>query len=148
MAAKPTKESVAFYALDSEGAFLCVRRSDDDESLPGVWGLPGASLREGESHEDAVIRGARDKLGIEIGIKKYTGDATQDRGSYIIHLCEYEVDIAEGEPQTLNSDLTTSSYAAVQWAGDPEVLREAATRGSLCSQIFLRNQGLWQDVET
>ena len=145
VAKKSVKESVAFYALDSQGAFLCVKRADDDDSLPGVWGLAGASLRKGETQEDAVIRGARDKLGISVKIDRFTGDDTQDRGDYMLHLREYEVSILAGHPSTLNSDPITSSYGAVQWANDPEVLREAAEKGSSCSRIFLRNRGLLPD---
>jgi ADP-ribose pyrophosphatase YjhB (NUDIX family) len=143
MAKKPVKESVAFYALDPKGAFLCVKRSDDDDSLPGVWGLPGASLREGETQENAVLRGARDKLGIKVKVERFVGDDTQDKGPYILHLCEYQVSILEGKPSTLNSDSATSSYEAVQWSSNPEVLLEAAKKGSSCSRIFLRNRGLW-----
>ena len=32
-----------------------VRRPDDDESLPGVWGLPAASLGEGESEVGGIL---------------------------------------------------------------------------------------------
>lgn len=147
MTDKPVKEAVAFYALNSQKEFLCVKRADDDDSLPGVWGLPAASLREGEAQEDAVIRAAQDKLGVKVEIAQYTGDDSQDRGSYVLHLCEYEVKIFEGKPSTLNSDPTASSYAAVQWSSNPEILREAADKGSSCSRIFLRNLGLWPNGE-
>lgn len=140
---KPIKESVAFYALNHEGAFMAVRRSDDDESLPGVWGLAAASVRDGETKEDSVRRAAKDKLGVEVEVLKYTGDDTQERNDYVLHLSEYEVKILKGEPQALHVDPTVSNYAAVQWSKDPELLREAAERGSSCSRIFLRNKGLW-----
>lgn len=142
---KPIKESVAFYALNADSAFLAIKRSDDDESLPGVWGLPAASVRPGESQEDAIKRAARDKLGLEVEALRYTGDDRQDRGSYNLHLSEYEVKIISGVPHILNTDSTTSHYAAFQWSQDPELLREAAERGSSCSRIFLRNKGLWPD---
>ena len=53
------KRSVSLVIEGPDGLLL-VRRPDDDESLPGVWGLPAASLAQGESEEDAVRRaGAR-----------------------------------------------------------------------------------------
>ena len=61
----PLRQSVALVIEGPEGVLL-VRRPDDDESLPGVWGLPAASLRPGESELDAVRRAGRDKLGLEV----------------------------------------------------------------------------------
>ncbi len=59
------KHSVSLVIEGPEGLLL-VRRPDDDESLPGVWGLPAVSLAPGESEEDAVRRAGRDKLGVEV----------------------------------------------------------------------------------
>ena len=42
------KRSISLV-IESPAGILLVLRPDDDESLPGVWGLPAASLREGES---------------------------------------------------------------------------------------------------
>ena len=52
--------------IESPEGLLLVRRPDDDDDLPGVWGLPAASLAEGESEEDAVRRAGREKLGVEV----------------------------------------------------------------------------------
>ena len=52
--------------IEGPEGLLLVRRPDDDESLPGVWGLPAVSLAPGESEEDAVRRAGRDKLGVEL----------------------------------------------------------------------------------
>lgn len=145
MTFKPIKEAVAFYALDANGSFLCVKRSSDDVSLPGVWALPAASLREGETHQDAIKRAARDKLGVEVEILKCTGDDTQEKPQHILHLSEYEVKIVAGAPRPLHCDPTVSNYVAVQWSSDPEILRPAAEAGSSCSRVYLRNLGLWPD---
>lgn len=142
MSSKLMKEAVAFYAVNSQGAFLCVKRSDDDDSLPGVWGLPAGSLREGELPEDAVARAARDKLGVEAKIKRYVGDDTQERAAHTLHLREYEIEFPKEVINLRQTDPTASRYAAFQWATDPEVLRDAAEKGSSCSRIFLHNRGL------
>ena len=47
---------------------LAVRRPEDDEDLPGHWGLPAASLREEESWEEAVLRTGPEKLGLELAV--------------------------------------------------------------------------------
>src|ERR1700679_1976147 len=98
------KESVAFYAVDPSGKFLCVRRSDDDDSLPGVWGLPAASLRKGESPEQAVVRAARDKLGISAIVKRYVGDDEQKGADYVLHLREYEIEVPTGPISLKHTD--------------------------------------------
>ena len=67
-----------------------MRRPEDDESLPGVWGLPAASLAEGETEEDAVRRAGRDKLGVEARpVHRVGSDGT---------MTDWQVEIAEGEP--------------------------------------------------
>ena len=50
--------------IERPEGLLLVRRPDDDEDLPGAWGLPAATLAEGESEEDAVRRAGRDNLGV------------------------------------------------------------------------------------
>ena len=48
------KRSVSLV-IEGPAGLLLVRRPDDDESLPGAWGLPAASLRPGESERDAAV---------------------------------------------------------------------------------------------
>ena len=52
--------------IEGPHGLLLVRRPEDDESLPGVWGLPAASLAGSESEEDAVRRAGREELGVEV----------------------------------------------------------------------------------
>lgn len=141
---KSIKESVAFYVLNEKGEFLAVQRAEDDPSLPGVWGIAGGSLRDGESVEDAVKRSARDKLNIEIEILQYESEDTIERITHWTHLREYQVKIVAGEPKAIHKDKTASCYQALKWSSNPEILREAAVKGSLCSRIFLRNRGLYE----
>src|SRR5690606_2237065 len=49
-----TKRSVAVLIRHPDDAtqVLLVQRPDDDEDLPGVWGLPAATLRDGETRDD------------------------------------------------------------------------------------------------
>ena len=51
---KPLKRSVSLV-IEGPAGVLLVRRPDDDDSLPGLWGLPAASLREGESERARAI---------------------------------------------------------------------------------------------
>jgi len=53
--------STALIALDPEGRVLLQRRSDD-----GTWGLPGGLLEIGEAPEEAVLREAKEEMGLEV----------------------------------------------------------------------------------
>lgn len=135
------KESVALLIIDGDGRFLAVRRSDDDVTLPGVWGLPAASLRPGESAEDAAHRAARDKLGLTVRLREDMGEAT----AAPVHLRAYTAEIVHGTPALVSSDPEVSAYAALRFTRDLRLLLPAARAGSLCSRVCLRWSGIdWE----
>ncbi|HWE91014.1 MAG TPA: NUDIX hydrolase [Pseudonocardiaceae bacterium] len=139
---KPLNQSVALVIEDDNGGFLVVKRDENDDSLPGVWGLPAASLRPGETVEDAAARAGRDKLGVTVKIADFIGDKRGDEGNRFNHLREYRAEIIEGTPSVPQPDRSVSQYAEVRYTADPTVLFDAARQGSLCSQIYLRELGV------
>jgi 8-oxo-dGTP diphosphatase len=144
-ATKPIRHSVALVIRDPTGKFLAIKRADDDDSLPGVWGLPAASLCEGESDTDAVIRAGRAKLGVDIKPGTLVGTDRIDRGSYILELSDYEATILNGTPSVPQPDKSVSQYVDLQYTSNLSVLVEAARRGSLCSRVFLKsNNYTWE----
>jgi 8-oxo-dGTP diphosphatase len=128
---KSPKRSVSLVIEGPEGLLL-VRRPDDDESLPGVWGLPAVSLVAGESEEDAVRRAGRDKLGVEV---EPLGSIGSD-GSMI----DWEARIVSGRPAVPQPGSHTQ-YVDLRW-DEPAALVPAAREGSLCSRVLLRARGL------
>lgn len=137
-----TKKAVAIVIRDHAGDFLAVKRSDDDESLPGLWGLPAVSLIADESVDAAIVRAGRQKLGVDVKPGKYVGEDSIDRGSYRLQLAEYEADVTAGVPSVPQPDGSVSQYSAMQFSSDPTLLVEAARRGSLCSRVFLRSMAV------
>jgi 8-oxo-dGTP diphosphatase len=114
---------------------LLVRRPDGDESLPGVWGLPAASLANGESERDAVRRAGREKLGVEVRPLDPLGSE--------LSMTDWLVEVVEGEP-SVPQDGPNTQYAELRW-GDPRELVPAARQGSLCSRALLRARGVsWE----
>jgi ADP-ribose pyrophosphatase YjhB (NUDIX family) len=111
---------------------LLVRRPDDDPDLPGVWGLPAASLTDGESPGEAVRRAGREKLGVEVRPL----DALGQDGS----MTDFRAEIVSGEPAVPQPGPGTQ-YAALRW-GDLADLLPAARQGSLCSRVLLRARGV------
>jgi predicted TIM-barrel fold metal-dependent hydrolase len=133
------KRSVAVVVRGPEaGTFLVVKRPDDPaDPLAGVWGFPAVSLADGEDERAAVIRAGRDKLGVELAPGGRLGQASADRGTYLLVLADYEATIADGAPSVPQPDASVTQYVEWRYAADPAELAEAAGRGSLCAQIFL-----------
>ena len=65
------------------------------------------------------------------------GEASADRGGYLLGLADYEATIAAGNPSVPQPDASVTQYIAWRFTADPAVLAEAADRGSLCARIFL-----------
>jgi 8-oxo-dGTP pyrophosphatase MutT (NUDIX family) len=118
--------------IESPDGLLLVRRPEGDESLPGVWGLPAASLADGESEEDAVRRAGREKLGVEVAPVEPVGSEGP--------MTDWETRIAAGTP-AVPQDGPNTQYTELRW-GDPSDLVPAARAGSLCCRALLRARGL------
>jgi ADP-ribose pyrophosphatase YjhB (NUDIX family) len=136
---KPLKQSVALV-IERDDALLLVRRPEGDESLPGEWGLPAATLRPGEDEQDAVRRAGMDKLGVEVRPLRPLGEAEDERPAYRIRMRDWAVEIAAGEPSVPQPGEGTQ-YERCRW-GDPAELVPAARRGSLCARVLLRERGI------
>ncbi len=118
-----------------------MRRPPDDEELPSVWGLPAASLRDGESWESGVRRAGVGKLGVTLEPVRELCEGTLERPDYHLHLKLFEARVVAGEPSVPGPDASVTQYTAWKWV-DPGELREAARRGSLCSRLYLEASGL------
>jgi ADP-ribose pyrophosphatase YjhB (NUDIX family) len=128
------KRSVSLV-IEGPAGVLLVRRPDDDESLPGVWGLPAASLRAGESERDALRRAGREKLGVEVEPLEPVGaDEREDQS-----MRDWAVRVVAGEPAVPQAAGGTQ-YAALRW-GEHAELAPAARAGSLCARALLRAVG-------
>jgi ADP-ribose pyrophosphatase YjhB (NUDIX family) len=133
------KRSVSLV-IEAPAGLLLVRRPDDDESLPGAWGLPAASLLAGESERDAVVRAGREKLGVELEVVGVLAEERAQRPGYEIAMRDWAVRIAVGEPAVPQPGEGTQ-YVEWRW-GRAEDLAPAARAGSLCARALLRERGL------
>jgi 8-oxo-dGTP diphosphatase len=136
------KRSVALVIEGPEGLLL-VRRPDHDDSLPGAWGLPAATLRPGESEDEAVRRAGRDKLGVEVRPLAPLGEAEDVRPGHRIVMCDWAAEIAAGVPEVPQAGGDTQ-YDGWRW-GEVAELVPAARRGSLCARVLLRERGIAPD---
>jgi len=115
---------------------------DPADELRGVWGFPAITLMHNESIEAGIKRAGKQKLGVEVEIIRKIGDRTEIRNGNSIHLTDYEVKIVKGNPHVPQSDTTVSQYIDYRYINDPTMLFDAAKRGSLCIQIFLKSVGV------
>jgi hypothetical protein len=132
---KSPKRSVSLVIEGPDGLLL-VRRPEDDDDLPGVWGLPAATRADGESEEDAVRRAGREKLGVEVEPLHPLGSDGP--------MTDWAARIVSGEPSVPQPGPNTR-YAAMRW-DEPAALVPAARQGSLCSRVLLRARGLDWDA--
>lgn len=135
---KPLKRSVSLVVEGPEGVLL-VLRPDDDESLPGLWGLPATSLREGESEHEALVRAGHEKLGVVVEPLQPIGEEEAERGEYRIAMRDWAASIVAGEPAVPQTGEGTQ-YVEWRW-GDPAELAPAARAGSVCARVLLRALG-------
>jgi 8-oxo-dGTP diphosphatase len=136
---KPLKQSISLVIEGPDGLLL-VRRPEDDEELPGLWGLPAASLEEGETEEDAVRRAGRAKLGLEVRPLRPLGEATDERSAYRIRMRDWKAEIISGRPAVPQSGPGTQ-YDELRW-GEAAELVPAARAGSVCCRVLLTSRGL------
>ena len=135
---KPLKRSVSLV-IESPAGVLLVRRPDDDDSLPGLWGLPAASLREGESEREALLRVGRDKLGVEVEPLEPIGEDEAERDDHRIQMRDWSARMAARVPAVPQRGEGTQ-YVEWRWA-DPAELAPAARAGSVCARVLLRALG-------
>lgn len=144
---KKTKFSIAVVLSNPKNTdeVLVVKRPDDDDSLPGVWGLPAVTVKEGELPEVAVIRLGEEKLCTQIKANSYIGIQQADRGDYELVLMDIQAVLQGGEPSVENAQTIGTKYVEQQWASDLSILNVAASKGSLCSRILLESKGIGWD---
>ena len=139
--------SVAIRCAQADGAERVVavlRPRVPDDPLGGLWGLPAATARDGESEDEAAARVLRDKLGLQVppeGLTRINEGRREDGASSSQSMTVYALDWSGESPLPVSlparsGAATVTLYEDWRWAA-PEELREAARRGSLCTRLYL-----------
>ena len=122
----PIKHSVAVM-IKSEDRILSIRRPDDDDELPGIWGLPAGTCRSEETVEQVIRRIGREKLGVTLDPVRKVASGTQDRQAYRLEMDLWEASM-HGKP------------TGCEWKWSlVDLLVPGAASGSLCCQLALKN---------
>lgn len=137
---KPIKYTISYVIYNEDRSkILIVQRPSNDENLPNTWGLPAGTVKDNETFEEAVIRSGKQKLDVELTIVKFVGRGNIERDDYILHMEEYEVKILSGEPKVPQPIKGITQYQSWRWGVSSDI-KDAANKGSLCSQIYLTSK--------
>ena len=61
---------VGGFILNSKNEVLVVKRSDNDDFLPGLWELPGGGTDFGENPQEALKREMFEEVGLSVSVDK------------------------------------------------------------------------------
>lgn len=138
MTGKAIRCSVAAVVRrEAGGPLLAVRRPLDDDSLPGIWGLPAVTLKEGELPEEGLRRLGVEKLNVTLEPRRLIGIKAADRHSCQLILMDIEAVVVEGTPAVRAATTDATRYIEQQWVEDLGIFAEAAANGSVCAQVLL-----------
>ena len=121
------KDSVAVMIFNGDRT-LAIRRPDDDDELPGIWGLPAGTCRSGETIENVIKRIGRDKLGVNLVPVRKLASGVQGREKYRLEMQLWEAEM-EGSP----------THPEWKWAS-VDLLRPGAAAGSLCCELAIQSK--------
>ena len=124
---KPIKHSVAVL-IRKDNSLLALRRSEDDDELPGIWGLPAGSFRSSETLGELIRRIGRDKLGVGLSPVRKISEGVRDRPGYRLEMELWEV--------TMNGAPTASDWMWASW----DLLKPGRDSGSLCCALALKSE--------
>src|SRR5215212_4625965 len=88
----PLKYSISVLIRNGD-LILSTRRPDNDDELPGIWGLPAGSFREGETVEGLIRRIGTDKLGVTLVPVRKLADGGLRRERYRLEMELWEAEM-------------------------------------------------------
>jgi hypothetical protein len=117
---------------------LTVLRPDDDEDLPGIWGLPATSIKGDESDESAARRLGNKKLESDLTLGMMLAEGNQERATQHLAMRLYSATLGATVPELAHHGDGSTYYTEWKWA-PRESLIEGAQMGSLCCQLALQS---------
>ena len=88
--------------INDKGEILLNKRADTKKTFPGMWNLVSGDIEYGETVEEALKREAREEVGVEVEVIRFTGRYYDKKGRHptktvicLPHICR----IVSGEPK-------------------------------------------------
>ncbi len=83
------------YIVNEKNEVLLLKRKDDDDFLPGHWGLPGGASEFGEEPIEATMREVKEETGLDVNVlyplrvSTYFSDAKKTKHTVkIVYFCK------------------------------------------------------------
>ncbi|WP_265580958.1 NUDIX hydrolase [Methanofollis aquaemaris] len=123
MTESETPASVRAIITDEEGRVLLLRRAEDLKKYPGLWELPGGTVKEGESLPGCLVRTVLEETGLALDICGCTGSCesiwegkTEVHQIWVAHPQQKEISLAPGHTaSTWASFDEIEMFRAVPW---------------------------------
>jgi 8-oxo-dGTP diphosphatase len=120
---------------------LLLQRSDNEEFLPGRWGLPSGKIHFGETPEEAVRRELKEEAGLSGRIRALAGYSMfiSHRGRRRLHNLQlnYLVDVEDGNVAIDPSSQQNHAWVSFELLDDDridEFTLEAIKQARQCQQ--------------
>ena len=92
---------VVSAAIEREGCYLITQRQEK-AVFPLLWEFPGGKMEEGESHESALVRELKYRLGVDATVNALISETQRSYPNYDIVLYLMSCTIGDQEPQALS----------------------------------------------
>ncbi|MBM3205204.1 NUDIX domain-containing protein [Candidatus Uhrbacteria bacterium] len=119
-----------------DGKLLILRRSDDEDFLPGYWETAGGGVDQGETLEQAMIREVKEEAGLDIRVGKQFSyfEYIDGRGLPSINInfiCEMIDDSQE-------ADVSNAEMSEAAWVTEGELgtYKFSSNMLDVCHQAF------------
>ena len=98
----PFKVNVSAVIRKSD-TFLLIKRADDEEVFPGLWGIPGGTVEPSDGTlEKALERECLEEVGIVVGESTLLSNDINDKGDKGALYLVYEATYKSGEVKALD----------------------------------------------
>ena len=97
---------------------LLIRRSLSEDVLPGVWDIPGGTLRDGEDPTEGAIRETKEEVALDVknlSLFHYTSNVDQKKNKQFVRL------IFIGACNNLEVVLNPEDHDKYQWVSIGEL---------------------------
>ncbi len=107
-------------ALIKDEKVLIIRRSTDDEFLPGYYELPGGSIEPGETKEEAVVRELQEELSLKVKVVKLYYEFSYQPGPNT-KCTDYQYLVVLEENQDVVGLSLSPEHDSYKWVGAKEL---------------------------
>jgi 8-oxo-dGTP diphosphatase len=90
---------VVAAVIERDGRYLITQRRPQ-AVLGGLWEFPGGKVEPGETDEAALAREVRERVGVDVQVRRAMAQRTHTYDGYTVDLTLFEATIAEDQQPT------------------------------------------------